>query len=110
MVKALFLLGPGAALLGGAAAMADVPGRHSVSVRNDTGGRVECGIHKEGSSVMDGVTLKAGQVWTQTYGDPKSRWLRCEGVYSTWQRLAPDSVYSLVKDTAERIVATPTAR
>ncbi|MBV9930011.1 MAG: hypothetical protein JO013_03595 [Alphaproteobacteria bacterium] len=110
MSKASVFFALGAAALAAGAALADAPGQHSLSLRNGTGGRIDCGMHKDGSSVVDVVTLKAGQVWTQSYAGDKRRWLRCEGVYSQWQRLEPDGAYELVKAAGAQIVARPAGR
>jgi hypothetical protein len=106
MRKAIIFLGIAAAALSASAAVADPPGQHKVTVRNDTGARVECAIHKDGSSITDTMLLKAGQIWTIGYGGDKPRWFRCDGAYTDWQRLAPEGVYSLV-DTGGRLIVKP---
>jgi len=111
MAKARFLIAlGGAAALAAPAIAADGAGQHSLSLRNATSARFECGIHKDGSSVVDVFTLKPGQVWTQTYADGKRRWLRCDGTYSDWQPLALDGRYDLLGAPMQRISAQPAAR
>ena len=109
MTAARIIAGVGAALLGASAAGAAAPGEHSLTLRNATGGRIDCTMHRDGTSVLDIIPLKAGQSSTQSYRDDKHRWLRCDGAYSDWQRLALDGRYDLTGNGARRVVAVPAA-
>jgi hypothetical protein len=100
----LGMIALGAGLLAASPALAGNPGEHSFSLRNDTGGTIDCGIKRDGSAAMEGFTVKAGEVWTKSYSSAKARRVRCEGLYSKWQLVQPDSAYRLVKSDAERIV------
>jgi hypothetical protein len=106
MMKAIAFMGIAAAALSASAAVADPPGQHKVSVRNDTGARIECGMRRNGSSIADTMLLKPGQVWTARFDGDKPRWFRCDRTYTEWQRLAPDGDYSLV-DVGGRLVVKP---
>ena len=79
--------------------------QHQVSVRNDVGQIVNCGIRRAGSSAVEGFSLRTGETWSKNYSGSKARLILCEGALSSWQQLAPDRTYRLVKTDAERIVA-----
>jgi hypothetical protein len=81
--------------------------QHAVTVTNDVGHLIGCRIRRAGSAVADDVTLRAGQVWTQSYSGSKERMIRCDGSYSNWQALAVDRPYRLVQAGDERILALP---
>ena len=98
----LGMIALGAGLLPASPALAQ--GQHIFSLRNDTGATIDCGIKRDGSSAMEGITLKAGEVWTKGYSSSKARRVRCEGLYSKWQLVQPDANYRLVKPDNERIV------
>jgi hypothetical protein len=94
----------GAGLLAASPATAGNQDQHSFSLRNDTGGTIDCGIRRDGSAAMEGFTLKAGEVWTKSYPSAKARRVRCEGLFSNWQRVQPGASYRLVRSADERIV------
>ena len=98
----LGMIALGAGLLGASPALAQ--GQNIISLRNDTGGTIDCGIKRDGSAAMEGFTLKAGEVWTRGYSSNKARRVRCEGLYSSWQRVQLNANYRLVKSDNERIV------
>jgi len=94
----------GSGLLAASPALAGNQGEHSFSLRNDTGGTIDCGIKRDGSAAIEGITIKAGEVWTKSYSSAKDRRVKCEGTYSNWQRIQADGVYRLVRDASERIL------
>jgi hypothetical protein len=100
----LGIIALGAALLAASPATAGNQDQHSFSLRNDTGGTVDCGIRRDGSASMEGFTIKAGEVWTRSYSSAKARRVKCEGLFSNWQLVQPGSTYRLVRDAAERIL------
>ncbi|MEA2998989.1 MAG: hypothetical protein QOH04_486 [Sphingomonadales bacterium] len=98
----LGMIALGAGLLAASPALAY--GQHSFSLKNDTGATIDCGIKRDGSSAMEGITIKTGEVWTKSYSSSKARRVRCEGLFSSWQLVQPDAAYRLVKDSDERIL------
>jgi hypothetical protein len=100
----LGMIALGAGLLAASPAVAGNQGEHSFSLRNDTGATIDCGIKRDGSSAMEGITIKAGEVWTKSYSSGKARRVKCEGTFSSWQRIQPDGAYRLVRDASERIL------
>jgi hypothetical protein len=94
----------GAGLLAASPALAGDQDQHSFSLRNDTGGTIDCGIRRDGSASMEGFTIKDGEVWTKSYSSSKARRVRCEGLYSKWQLVQPDAAYRLVRADEERIL------
>jgi len=88
-------------------AAAEADEQHQVSVRNDVGQIVSCGIRRAGSSAIDGFTLREGETRNHAYSGSKTRLILCEGALSSWQPLAHDGSYRLVRATEERIVAQP---
>jgi hypothetical protein len=100
----LGMIALGAGLLAVSPALAGNQGDHNFSLRNDTGATIDCGIKRDGSSAIEGITVKAGEVWTKSYSSAKARRVRCEGVYSKWQLVQPDAAYRLVKTDDERIL------
>jgi hypothetical protein len=100
----LGMIALGAGLLAASPALAGNQDQHSFSLRNDTGATVDCGIKRDGSSAMEGFTIKAGEVWTKSYSSAKARRVKCEGMFSAWQLVQPDAAYRLVKTDDERIV------
>jgi hypothetical protein len=103
----------GLSLAGAALALcssgADAADQHQISLRNDVGHTVTCGVRHAGSSAIDSFTLSAGQSWSKSYSGSKGRLVLCEGAMSAWQPLAPDRPYRLVKTDAQRIVAEAAA-
>ncbi|MEA3038436.1 MAG: hypothetical protein QOE79_949 [Sphingomonadales bacterium] len=93
-----------AGLLAASPAMAGNQSEHSFSLRNETGATVDCGIKRDGSAAIEGITIKAGEVWTKSYSSAKDRRVKCEGTYSNWQRIQADGAYRLVRDANERIL------
>jgi hypothetical protein len=100
----LGMIALGAGLLAASPALAGDQDQHSFSLRNDTGGTIDCGIRRDGSAVRETFTLKAGEVWTKSYSGAKARRVRCEGLYSSWQLIQPDAAYRLVRTDDERIL------
>jgi hypothetical protein len=100
----LGMIALGAGLLAASPALAGNQGEHSFSLKNDTGATVDCGIKRDGSSAMEGITIKAGEVWTKSYSSARARRVKCEGMFSAWQLVQPDSAYRLVRDASERIL------
>ncbi|MEA3060961.1 MAG: hypothetical protein QOJ94_742 [Sphingomonadales bacterium] len=100
----LGMIALGAGLLAASPALAGNQGEHSFSLRNDTGQTVDCGIKRDGSAAIEGITIKAGEVWTKSYSSAKDRRVKCEGMFSNWQRIQPDGAYRLVRDAHERIL------
>jgi hypothetical protein len=100
----LGMIALGAGLLAASPATAGNQGQHSFSLKNDTGATIDCGIKRDGSSAMEGITIKAGEVWTKSYSSAKVRRVKCEGLYSSWQLVRPDAAYRLVRDASERIL------
>ena len=105
--RGLAAIGAAAMLFLPAAAQAD--GQYNLSIRNDVGHAVSCGIRRGGSSAVDAFVIRAGEVWTKSYQGSKARLLLCEGAYSisNWQRLASDQPYRLVEDVDHQIIAQP---
>jgi hypothetical protein len=94
----------GAGLLAASPALAGNEDQHSFSLRNDTGGTIDCGIRRDGSAAMERFTIKTGEVWSKSYSGAKARRVMCEGLYSNWQLVQPDAAYRLVRANDERIV------
>ena len=95
-----------ALMFAGCTAMEPPPlGQHAVTFRNDTGRFLACGLHKNGSSIIEELTLRPREMKPVIYVGSKSRWIRCEGAYSQWQDLALDGHYALVAEGPERVVA-----
>jgi hypothetical protein len=92
-----------AGLLAASPALAGNQGQHSFSLRNDTGATIDCGIKRDGSSAIEGFTIKSGEMWTKSYSSAKPRRVKCEGTFSNWQRVEADGAYRLVRDD-ERIL------
>ena len=88
-----------------APAVANAGEQHQVSLHNDVGHAITCGVRREGSSAVDSFTLRAGESWSKSYSGSKPRLVLCEDAMSSWQPLALDRPYRLVKTDAERIVA-----
>jgi hypothetical protein len=88
-------------------AAAQAADQYNLSIRNDVGHAVSCGIRHAGSSAVDSFVIRSGEVWTKTYPGSKTRLLLCEGAYSisSWQPLASDRPYRVVKDADRQIVA-----
>lgn len=95
----------GAALLAVSPGSAQAKAEHQISLRNDVGHAITCGVRHEGSSAIDSFTLPSGGSWSKDYSGSKTRLVLCEGALSTWQPLTPDTTYRLVKTDAQRIVA-----
>jgi hypothetical protein len=100
----LGMIALGAGLLAASPATAGNQGEHSFSLRNETGATIDCGIKRDGSSAIEGFTIKAGEVWTKSYSSAKDRRVKCEGMFSNWQRVQADGTYRLVRDADERIL------
>src|SRR4051812_19719496 len=98
----LGMIALGAGLLAASPAMAGNQGQHSFSLKNDTGETVDCGIKRDGSSAMEGITIKAGEVWTKSYSSAKARRVRCKGIFPSWQPARPAAPSGLVGDAGER--------
>jgi hypothetical protein len=98
-------IGAASMLLLPVAARAD--GDYNLSIRNDVGHAVSCGVRRAGSSAVDSFVIRAGEVWTRTYQGSKTRLLLCEGAYSisNWQPLASNQAYRVVKDADRQVVA-----
>ena len=84
--------------------------QHQISLRNDVGHAVTCGVRRAGSSAVDSFTLRSGGTWSKDYSGSKQRLVLCEGALSVWQPVAPDQPYRLVKGDDDRIVAEPAGR
>jgi hypothetical protein len=95
----------GLALLAVSPASANAEDQHQLSLRNDVGHAITCGVRQGGSSAIESFTIRGGASWTKAYGGSKPRLVLCEGAMSRWQPLVPDRTYRLVKMDAERIVA-----
>jgi hypothetical protein len=95
----------GLALLALSPTGANAEEQHQISLHNDVGRPITCGVRRAGSSAIDSFTLRAGESWSKSYSGSKTRLVLCEGAMSSWQPLVPDRPYRLVKADAERIVA-----
>src|SRR4051794_34112798 len=97
-LRAAAAIGTALMLLSPAAAQA--ADQYNLSIRNDVGHPVSCGIRHAGSSAVDAFVIRSGEVWTKSYQGSKTRLLLCEGAYSisSWQPLASDRAYRVVQD------------
>lgn len=101
------LIVAGGALLAVSPSSAQAKGEHQISLRNDVGHAITCGVRGQNSSAIDSFTLRAGGSWSKDVSGSKEHLVLCEGALSTWQPVVPDRTYRLVKGTEDRILAEP---
>ena len=97
----------GIAILALSPTFANAKEQHQLSLRNDVGRPIICGVRKANSSAVDSFTLSAGGSWSKDYSGSKTRLVLCEGARSTWQPVGAGGSYRLVKAGDNRIVAEP---
>lgn len=78
--------------------------------RNDSTRALTCGVRRAGSSAIDSFTIRAGETWSGSYSGAKARLIKCEGMLSRWQQMAPGQTYRLVASDDEQIIAQPLPR
>ncbi|HEX5184044.1 MAG TPA: hypothetical protein VFW19_12960 [Allosphingosinicella sp.] len=86
---------------------ANAKDEHQISLRNDVGRAITCGVRSANSSAIDSFTIREGGTWSKDYSGSKQRLVLCEGALSTWQPVAADRPYRLVKGAEDRILAEP---